>query len=100
MILSLASFNIASLLTREEGFTINGEPSFSFLRRKLGVKYNTFNEMYGENFFSSLFACLDCMSRWTSLLMVIGYVLFGDTFVWIVSPFALSTVVMLLGKFE
>lgn len=99
LILALASFNIANLLTREGGFTLKGEPVLFVFRRWVGVRYNEYNDMYGETFFGELFSCIFCMSRWTSAFVMVGYWLGGDMFVWVLSPLALSTVVILLGRY-
>lgn len=73
-----------------------GEPIFIRLRRVMGVRYNEINKPYGDTFLSDLFSCIYCMSRWVGGFVTIGYFLFGVLFVWLMLPFALSTVVFLI----
>lgn len=95
-VLALASYNIAYALTREDGFTVYGVPIFFRIREWAGVKYDEYSNPYGETDLAKLFSCIKCMSRWTSLTLVLGFFLLKETFVILMLPFALSTVVMVL----
>ena len=85
VVLTLATWRLASLLNREDGpFEV-----FARLRYLLGVRYDEQSEAHGTNWFAKGVICLPCCSVWFGFFWAIAYMLWKDS-VWVALPFALS----------
>lgn len=92
LILSLATWRIASLLAREAGpFDL-----LSKLRYRLGVRYNERSQAYGTTSLSEGILCLWCNSVWIGIALTIAYLLIWQWVLWIALPFALSAGALLV----
>jgi len=88
LIIGLATWRISSLLVQEDGPFI----LFVRIRNIAGVKWNELSEPYAEDFLGQLFLCVWCMSIWIGFIFSLLYLFFGQWFVWLCWPFALSAV--------
>lgn len=95
LILVLASWRIANLLTAEEGpFEI-----FPKLRSRLGVKYDKFSIAYGKSEIGKVFACIWCLSVWVGGAITILYSLYPKSTIKLIGyPFGLSAGIVVLHK--
>jgi hypothetical protein len=74
LILIVAAWRASSLLVYETGpFGF-----FSWLRDRVGVKYNEFSLPYGTWFLPKVFACIDCMSVWVGIGFATAYYFIPD----------------------
>lgn len=93
LVLSLASWRIASLLVDEAGpFDV-----FERLRVFVGIKYDQKNEPFATNEIAKQFMCIWCMSLLVSIFIVVFYMC-SNTVIYFLLPFALSSVGMLADK--
>lgn len=84
-VLILATWRLASLLSREDG----PWALLATLRHSLGVRHDERGVPYGTNTVAEGVLCLWCCSMWIGLLLGGLYYLWGDSW-WIWLPFALS----------
>ena len=92
LILALATWRIASLLTYEDGpFEI-----LERLRLMLGVKHTDYGR-YSNNELARGILCLWCNSVWVGGLFTLWYWLHHSA-VWVALPFALSAVAILIDE--
>ena len=103
LILSLAAWNISSLLVQEEG-PLN---MFGRLRHFMGVDIGpdgVLYQRYGNGrireFTYGLFSCVWCMSRWVAAVLLIAYMLFPTTVMIVGSILAISTVVVAVDNWN
>ena len=93
VILALATWRISSLLCDEDGpWRI-----FSWIRNRVGVKYNEQNELYATNEIAKVFTCLWCMSYIVGIIVVLVYV-FVPASVYVFAALAFSSISMLADK--
>ena len=85
VILALAAWRIASLLSSEEG----PWDVFSRLRTWAGVRYDAQSEPYGANALARGMLCLWCCSVWAGAVLALAYWLWPGI-VWLALPLALS----------
>ena len=94
LILSLATFRIASLLVNEEGpFGI-----FVRLRGAVGVTVNQYHQEEATTFWGELFTCIWCMSVWVGCGWTLAHLLFPAVTIWLALPFALSGAAILFNR--
>jgi 1,4-dihydroxy-2-naphthoate octaprenyltransferase len=90
----LAIWRLSNMLVDELGpFHV-----FAKLRHKVGVKYSTHNNPYGETFLSEIFSCVYCVSVWISIIFVICDKLHKVLLSRFAIPMALSTGAILMGS--
>lgn len=94
IILGLATWNISSLLVREDG----PWHILSRLRHLAGVRYTPEQEVYGETHFAELFTCVWCMSRWVALALGILFFFFPVPTAYICIILSLSTIAILVDR--
>jgi hypothetical protein len=87
VILVLANWRLASLLSRE-----GGPWDFLFaIRHRLGVRYDERNTAYGQNVISRGLICIWCNSVWIGLIQAACYFFVPDATLLVFLPFALSS---------
>ena len=86
-ILSLASGRIAYSIAKEDVF----QPLRLFVLRKDSRREEDFS-------LTSLINCYWCLSFWSSLVLVVTYLVFGDAIVTLATPFAVWYLATWLGK--
>ena len=92
LILALATWRIASLITYEEGpFEV-----FERLRTLAGVRSNDYGR-YGTNELARGLICLWCCSTWIGALGALTY-WWNDSAIWLALPFALSAGAILVDE--
>jgi Protein of unknown function (DUF1360) len=84
----------------EGALTKNGEP-YSMLHDSGNGSYEflTHVEKRESGFFGQLFECPYCMSFWIAHLVVLGYILAGDTAIKVLSGFALWALATLYARY-
>lgn len=95
LILSLATFRLASLLSDEKGpYAI-----FSRFRYWAGERRNESGRT-GTNEFARGLICFWCVSIWIGMILGVAWYMFKDTstIVWLMTPFALSSVAIIVNK--
>lgn len=96
VLLGFATWNISSLLVREDGpFLV-----FARLRNRVGVIVSAEGIVYADNALGELFTCIWCMSRWVSLVLFVSFYFFPvfTTFICIVC--SLSTIAILVDRWS
>jgi hypothetical protein len=94
IILSLATFRIASLLVNEEGpFGI-----FVRLRGAVGVTLNQYHQEEATTIWGELFTCIWCMSVWAGCGWTLVYFIFPTIAIWLALPFALSAAAIFINR--
>lgn len=97
VLLGFATWNISSLLVREEGpFHV-----FAKLRHRLGIETSAEGMNYAldpNSAIAELFLCIWCMSRWVALILFALFYFFPvfTTFICIVC--SLSTIAILVDR--
>lgn len=93
-VLALATWRLASLLSREDG------PFYLFARARhwAGVRYNEQSQMISTNHLAEGVLCLWCNSVWFAILWTGLYFALNELAVWLALPFALSTAAIMLEE--
>jgi hypothetical protein len=95
LILVLATFRISSLVADEDGPL----GVLEYLRELAGIKRDERGSTYGTNNFAVGVICLWCNSLWIGILLTILYLWFGQMFIFICWPLALSAVTMVISRY-
>jgi hypothetical protein len=96
IILSLATWRISSLLTKEAGpFAV-----FKRARELTGITHDDNGDivMIPDRFFAQLLSCVWCTSVWVAIGWVILWVILPQACVYVALPFALSAAAIVLER--
>lgn len=96
LVLALAVWRLASLLTYERGpFNL-----FERLRSVVNIRHNAHGrpEVWPESFWGELLTCVWCISPYIGALAVVLYFHYGILVVWLALPFALSALAIMINK--
>lgn len=94
LVLTLATFRLASLLANEPGpFDVLGR-----LRRLAGVRLGDDGTVYGSNELARGLVCVWCNSVWVGLGLAVLYYLAPGVAFWLALPFALSGGAVLINE--
>ena len=94
IILALAVWRIAALVTQEQG----PHSVFERLRVACGVRYKD-GDLIAETELAKLIACPWCLSIHLGCIATVLYLLFGNPAVWMALPFALSALAIIADKY-
>ena len=94
ILLGLATWNISSLLVREDGPWL----IFARFRHKIGVRVAPEQVVYAENGFAELFTCVWCMSRWVALVLALSFYFFPISTAYLCIVLSLSTIAILIDR--
>jgi len=95
IVLGLATWRLASLLSREDG----PWAVFSRFRGFLGVEHDDHGNPRGTNTLAEGVLCLWCCSVWIGLLLGALYYLWRDSW-WLSLPFALSAAAIAIDRWN
>lgn len=94
VVASLATWRLSSLLAREDGPWM----IFAIFRRIIGVKYDALSRPFGGNIVAEGVICIWCNSVWIGLLLTVIYVIIGKALLWLILPFALSAIAIIVDE--
>ena len=99
LILSLATWRIASLLIAERGaFDV-----FVKLRKAVGIGHDAEGQpnLYPDTMLADLFSCVRCMSVWVGIVLTLVYVFVPSMlWLWLCLPLALSAAAIGFGRLQ
>jgi hypothetical protein len=96
IVLVLATWRVCALFSYERGpFNI-----FMRFRELIGFTHNKDYEpiIFKENFVTSLFECVWCLSVWFAIIVVILYQLWPGETLLVCMPFAISAAVIVIER--